>query len=445
MTAAFDGGSITSDAGALLLRQIEAKHSIIKNFALCFTDYRDPGRIEHSITELLTQRILGICLGYEDLNDHDTLRHDPLLAVACSKADPLGKNRTAARDRGMALAGKSTLNRLELSGEGDLGGERYKKIEADFPRIENYFAEMFLRKRGSEPKEIILDCDTTDDVIHGNQEGRFFHGYYDCYCYLPLYIFCGNDLLAAKQRSCNIDASKGTREELERIVGIIRAKWKKTKIIVRGDGGFCRNEIMDWCEKNGVFYIFGLARNKRLTHKIRKQMRKAKLKFAKTKRPAREFREFSYRTRNSWSANRRVIAKAEYLAKGENPRFIVTNIVGMSARTLYEREYCARGEMENRIKEQQLHLFADRTSTETMRGNQLRLWFSCVAYVAMNWLRDGYLAATEFAKSTCESIRLKFLKIGAQIRVSVRRIYISLSESCPLKDTFTRIAQSLRL
>jgi hypothetical protein len=443
--AVFDGGKITSDAGALFLREIEKKHHFIHHLSKCFTDYRDQDKIEHSLEELLSQRIFSICLGYEDLNDHDSLRYDPLIAIACNKNDPEGKDRESDRDKGKALAGKSTLNRLELSGEGDLSKERYKKIEADFSKIENFFVKTFLAKHKTPPEQIIIDIDSTDDEIHGNQEGRFFHGYYDCFCYLPLYIFCGDDLLAAKLRPSNIDGSYGVKKELKRIIKLIRKKWKKTKIIVRGDSGFCRDKIMSWCEGNGIHYIFGMAKNKRLLENIQDEMVLAKSQFMETKNPSRVFKEFIYKTLDSWNKERRIIAKAEYLEKGENPRFIVTNIESEeSAQELYENVYCARGEMENRIKEQQAYLFADRTSTETMRGNQLRLWFSGVAYVFLNMFREIGLKNTEYAESTCETIRLKFLKIGAQIKISVRRIYISLSESYPLKDIFMKIAFALR-
>ena len=444
--ASFDGSEITSNGGALILREMEKAKNFISKFAKCFTDYRDPDSIEHTVEELLSQRIFGICLGYEDLNDHDELRHDPLLAAVCGKIDLKGQNRELKRDRGKALAGKSTLNRLEMSGEGDLSKERYKKISYDSKLIEQYFIDIFLDSHKKEPEEIILDFDATDDPIHGNQEGSFFHGYYNCYCYLPLYIFSGDHFLGGILRQSNIDACAGTKEELERIVPHIRKKWPNVKIIVRGDSGFCRDEIMEWCEENDVYYLFGLAKNARLQKIINTEMIEAQKLFKETGRASRVFKDFTYQTLSSWSCERRVVGKAEHLEKGPNPRFVVTNIPEqeIDKQYLYEKVYCARGDMENRIKEQQLYLFADRTSSATMRANQLRLWFSSVAYVILSELRRSVLSGTEFEKSSCQSIRLKILKIGAQIKVSVRRIYISLSESYPYKNTFIQIMANIK-
>ena len=444
--ARFNGGTITSDAGALLLREVAGANSLFEDFARCFIDARDPRYIEHTVQELVSQRVYGICLGYEDLNDHDRLRLDPLLATVCGKEDPEGERRRVERDRGRALAGKSTLQRLETSEEQVGESERYKKIVYDAGTIENYFVEVFLKTYGEEPEEIILDVDATDDPVHGEQEGRFFHGYYDCYCYLPLYIFCGDYLLGAKLRPSNIDASEGVKKELERIVGKIREKWSKVRIIVRGDSGFCREEVMGWCEGNGVDYVFGIARNARLVKRIAKALKKVKRNYALTKEGQREYREFWYRTLKSWSRRRRVVAKAEYLDKGENPRFVVTSIGKelMEGKKLYEELFCGRGEMENRVKEQQLHLFSDRTSSATMRANQLRLWFSSVAYVVMNEVRKRALEGTEFARAQCETIRLKLLKIGAQVRVSVRRVYISLASGYPYQEVFWKVIENIR-
>jgi hypothetical protein len=444
--ACFDGGKITSDAGALILREIDKQKNFIKDFASCFTDYRNPDKIEHSIEELLKQRIFGICLGYEDLNDHDDLRHDPLLATACDKQDPLGNNRKKDRDKGKALAGKSTLNRLELSGEGKLSEHRYKKISHDVDKIEKYFVEKFLSSYSKAPKEIIIDVDATDDLIYGNQEGKYFHGYYGDYCYLPLYIFCDNHLLQAKLRPCNIDASAGTKEELERIIGQIREKWSNVNIIIRGDSGFCRDEIMSRCEANNVYYIFGIPKNNRLLKTMYKKMKKAKAKYYKTGKAARYFKDFRYKPLKSWKKTRRVVGKAEHLKKGENPRFVVTNLPKeyLKAKELYEDLYCSRGEMENRIKEQQLYLFSDRTSTATMKANQLRLYFSSVAYIILNEIRNVGLRGTKFDKYQCDNIRLKILKIGAEIKVSVRRVYVSLSESYPYKDIFYKIIENIK-
>ena len=444
--AKFDGGKITSDAGALLLREIDKANNLLKDFAGCFTDYRDCRYTEHRVRELISQRVYGICLGYEDLNDHDLLRNDPLLATMCGKEDPEGEGRKLVRDKGKALAGKSTLHRLETAHGDASKAERYKKVVYDAGAIEEYFVEVFLRTYGEKPKEIIIDVDATDDPLHGTQEGRFFHGYYDCYCYLPLYIFCEDHLLCAKLRVSNIDPAEGVVEELERIIKRIREEWPEVKILIRGDSGFCREEVMEWCEKHGVDYVFGIARNRRLVKKIEKVLKKVKRKYLISEKPQRVYRNFMYRTLNSWSRKRRVVGKAEYLPKGENPRFIVTSLSKeeIEGKELYEKIYCARGDMENRIKEQQLHLFADRTSSSTMRANQLRLWLSSVAYVIMHELRKRALQGTEFAKAQCETIRLKLLKIGAQVRVSVRRVYVSLASGYPYQDIFYKILKNIR-
>ncbi len=378
----FDGGKISSDAGVVLLREVERRTGLLAGLAECFTDHRDPRLIEHTVKELLGQRVYGLCLGYEDLNDHDQLRTDPMLAVAVDKADPLGESRRQAGDRGKALAGKCTLNRLELTGAQVDGQERYKKIAMDGDKIDRWMVDAFVAAQESAPEEIVLDLDATDDTIHGHQEGRFYHGYYGNYCYLPLYIFCGEHLLCARLRPSNIDACAGSVKELTNIVGRIREQWPDVKIVIRGDSGFCREQIMAWCEANDVSFVLGLAKNKRLINEIASELEQAKQQFEATGEPARVFKDFTYQTLKSWSRARRVIGKAEHLAKGSNPRFVVTSLPSdaFDARSLYEDEYCARGNMENRIKEQQLGLFADRTSAVTMRANELRLWFSSVAY-----------------------------------------------------------------
>jgi hypothetical protein len=439
----FDGGKITSDAGGLLLRECERATGIIRQFARCFTDHRDPDQIEHKVVELVGQRVYGLGLGYEDLIDHDAVRHDPLLAALVEKLDPLGRDRKRASDRGKALAGKSTLNRMELTPEGATSEDRYKKIEVNPAAVERLLVELFLQAHPEAPAEIILDLDATDDPIHGHQEGRFFHGNYDEYCYLPLYIFCGEFLLAAKLRSSNCDASFGALEEVSRIVGQIRAKWPKVRIVLRGDSGFCRELTMTWCESRGVDYLFGLPKNPRLQEQIAGELALAKTLFEESRQAARVFKEFEYRTLESWSCARRVIGKAEHLDKGPNPRFIVTSLTG-DARTLYEEVYCARGGMENRIKEEQLSLFADRTSAATMRANQLRLWFSSVAYGLMQAVRRLALRGTEMEKAQCQTIRLKLLKIGAQVKVTVRKVWVSLAEGCPYRELFERAHANLR-
>ena len=439
ITARFDAPAITSDGGGLLLRELDAKFGVIRQFAGCFDDFRSPRLIKHTVQELLAQRIFGIALGYEDLNDHEQLRHDPLLAVLAGKRHPTPQE-------GFALAGKSTLNRLELTPVAADEDSRYKKIVARHYKIENFFVDAFLQLNTTVPERIVLDLDATDDPLHGHQLGRFFHGYYRCYCYLPLYIFCGPHLLCAKLRPSNIDASAGSVKQLERIVTRIRAQWPKVKMVIRGDGGFCREQIMHWCEANGVGYVLGLAKNSRLKRALGKEMHQAKLQFEATGKASRVFRDFHYRTRKSWSRKRRVIGKAEHLAKGANPRFVVTSLSAeeFDAQTLYEKEYCARGEMENRIKEQQLYLFADRTSASTMRANQLRLWLSSVAYVLLNALRELGLKGTEFAKAQCHSIRLKLFKIGAAIQVTFRRVWVSLSASYPYAEIFQQVFDNLR-
>jgi hypothetical protein len=446
VTARFDGGAITSDAGGLLLREVEAKTSILRRFAACFTDYRDPERVEHTVPELMAQRIFALALGYEDLNDHDALRHDPLLAVLVGKADPTGQDRRRREDRGKSLAGKSTLNRLELTPVGADEKSRYKKIVARHRDIENFFVETFLSLHRTPPKEIVLDFDATDDPIHGHQLGRFFHGYYDGYCYLPLYIFCGEHLLCAKLRPADIDGAAGSVKQLAKIVERIRLAWPKIRIIVRGDSGFCRENLMRWCEENHVDYVLGLARNARLQRILGKELHEAKLQFEATGQASRVFKDFLYQTQKSWSRGRRVVGKAEHLSKGSNPRFIVTSLPTeeRDARTLYEDVYCARGEMENRIKEQQMCLFADRTSCATMRANQLRLWLSSVAYTLLMALRQFGLQGTEMATARCDTIRLKLLKLGALVRTTVRRVWISLSESCPYQRVFAQVYENLK-
>ncbi len=443
----FDGGSITSDAGGLLLRETEKRTGIISGFAQCFQDMRDPDLIEHTVAELVAQRIFGLALGYEDLNDHDDLRRDPLIAVLVGKEDPEGEKRIRERDRGKAGAGKSTLNRLELTPADPTAAElRYKKILMKPAEIDRLFVDVFLQAHDAAPEEIILDVDATDDPLHGNQEGRFFHGYYMNYCYLPLYIFCGEFLLCARLRPSNIDASEGTVEELKRIVGQIRSIWPGVRIVVRADSGFCRDEIMAWCEGEEIDFVLGLAKNERLKAMIEDEMRQAKELYEGTKKASRVFKDFRYETRQSWTRERRVVGKAEHLDKGSNPRFVVTSIAmeEMDARTLYEQLYCGRGDMENRIKEQQLWLFADRTSTGKMRANQLRLYFSSVAYTLMQALRRLGLQGTRMAAAQCNTIRLKLLKVGAQVKVTVRKVWISLAGGYPYSELFHQVYRNLQ-
>jgi hypothetical protein len=446
VVARFDGGAITSDAGGLLLRQVEERTGIIARLAGCFRDCRDPDKIEHTVEQLVGQRIYGLALGYEDLNDHDQLRQDPLLAALIGKHDPEGGDRRRERDRGKAGAGRSTLNRLELTPADANEKHRYKKIVLDEAAVDLAFVELFLEAHATAPEEIVLDLDATDDPIHGEQEGRFFHGFYNEYCYLPLYIFCGEFLLCARLRPSNIDASAGALEEVQRIVVRIRSSWPQVRIILRADSGFCRDKIMSWCEANRVDYVFGLAKNQRLVRAIGAELQQARREFEQTGKPARVFRELQYQTRKTWSRKRRVVAKAEHLAKGANPRFVVTSITPeqIAARELYEDFYCARGEMENRIKEQQLWLFADRTSTAYLRSNQIRLYLSSFAYLLMQALRRLGLKGTEMARAQCGTIRLKLLKIGAQVRITVRKIWVSMTSACPFASLFEEIYRNLQ-
>jgi Transposase DDE domain group 1 len=428
VVAAFDGGAITSDAGALLLGQVDRAIRLSERFAACFSDARMPELVEHQLDTMVMQRVFGIALGYEDLNDHDGLRCDPVMAVLAGKLE-------ARRADCAPLAGKSTLNRLELSRPEPT---RYHKISHDPAAIEPLFVDLFLEAHRRPPEQIILDLDATDDPLHGHQEGRFFHGYYDCHCYLPLYVFCGRHLLAAKLRRSNIDGAAGAVEEIARIIAQIRRRWPRVRILLRGDSGFAREALMAWCEANRVDYLFGLARNERLQAVITAEMVAATLESIQTGKPARRFKDFTYATLDSWSRERRVVGKAEVTGGEANPRFVVTSLkpAEAGAQHLYEKIYCARGEMENRIKECQLDLFADRTSAATMRANQLRLWFASMAYVLLCALRRIGLAHTQFADATCGTIRLKLLKLGALVRISVRRVKIAMASACPWQCEF---------
>lgn len=442
----FDGGVITSDGGGLLLREVEKQFGIIHRLAECFTDYRHESYIDHSVEELLAQRIYALALGYEDLNDHDELRNDPLFATVVGKSDPQGNDRIRKRDKGKPLAGSATLNRLELTPDNANSENRYKKIVADFDKINRLFVELFLQMHPEAPERIVLDIDATDDPLHGQQEGRFYHGYYGEYCYLPLYIFCGDFPLCASLHEADKHPGHLAIGELEPILMRIREVWQNVKIVLRGDSAFCTEDNMKWCEENGVDFILGLAKNERLKSEIADELEEAKSLHIETGKSARVFKDFTYKTLKSWSRERRIIGKAEHLAKGANPRFVVTSISSdeIDAKTLYEKEYCARGEMENRIKEQQLYLFADRTSTAFMRSNQLRLWFSTVAYVLINAFRHFALKCTELAKAQCHTIREKIFKIGALVKISARRIYLSLASGYPYEHIFQKAYENLQ-
>jgi hypothetical protein len=435
VVARFDGGTISSDGGALLLRQTEQRLNLLPRLAGCFLDGRSQDQVEHSVLEMLSQRVYGLALGYEDVNDHEQLRTDPVFGVLAGR-EQVDK----------PLAGKSTLNRLEL---GSGARDRYKKVTYWKDGIDELLVQVFVEAHEKAPAEIVLDVDTTDLPLHGKQEGRFFHGYYDEYCYLPLYVFSGEHVLCARLRESNHDASFGSVAELARIVAQIRAAWPEVRIILRGDSGFCRDELMSWCEDNGVDFVFGMARNQRLRKIIGSQLHEATQQWQQTGRPARVFAEFEYRTRKrkrgGWKRDRRVIAKAEHIDGKENPRFVVTSLRGerWTPQSLYEDFYCARGDMENRINEQ-FSLFADRVSSETMRANQLRLYLSVMAYVLISGLRRLGLKATELAAAQVSTIRTRLLKIGAQIRVSVRKVWVSMASSYPWQGLYQQVWDNLR-
>jgi hypothetical protein len=434
ITARFDGHPVTSDAGLLALKQTEANTGIIAQFAQCFHDHRDPQRIHFTVRQLLEQRVLGLCIGHEDLNDHEQWRHDPLLGAL------LG------RQADSPLAGKSTLNRLELTPVTADAGSRYKKITRDRQAIERLFVDLYVQQHPQPPAQIVLDLDATDNPLHGDQPGGFFHGYYDAYCYLPLYIVAGDFVLAAKLRPGNVGAARGARRQLQQVVERLRGHWPGVRIVVRGDSGFCNDELMSYCEQSGLDYVLGMARNPRLLQAVRTQMWEASLLARQTGRAARVFTEFKYRTCDSWSHSRRVIAKAEQLGDKANPRFVVTNLPGTTwrAQRLYEDLYCERGEMENRIKETQLQLFAGRTSTGSFRGNQLRLWLSVVAHSLMQALRLQGLAGTALARAQPQTVRQRLLKLGATVRVTVRKVWVALSVSFPEQDLFTTLCRNLQ-
>ncbi|MDE0512615.1 MAG: IS1380 family transposase [Gammaproteobacteria bacterium] len=446
VTGRFDGGRLTSDGGGLLLREVERRLDLFSRLAGCFTDYRRAGMVEHPVESLLAQRVYGLALGYEDINDHDTLRNDSLLALLVGKADLTGERRRRVRDQGYPLAGSSTLNRLELGTPEHAHCHRYQKVVASPEELDRLLVDVFLESHRRAPSVLWLDLDATDDPLHGKQEGRFFHGYYKSYCYLPLYIFCGEHLLCARLRPADRDAQAGSVAELARIIRQLRQRWPKVQLIVRGDSGFCREELMAWCETNKVGYLFGLAKNPRLETLIAKALQKSHRRYLQTRRASRRFRELRYRTRTSWSRTRRVVAKAEHLAKGPNPRFVVTNLDTKTAgaQRLYEELYCARGEMENRIKEQQLDLFADRTSTATLRANQLRLYLSSFAYLLMHGLRRLGLAGTRWARAQCGTIRTQILKVSAHVRITARRVWLAFASGYPHQAAFAAVLQRLQ-
>jgi hypothetical protein len=434
IVAEFSGGTISSDGGGLLLQETDSKMNLLTRFSQCFVDLRNPDLIEHSVEQLIRQRVYALALGYEDLNDHDQLRQDPLLVVMAGKAEPGTE----------LLAGKSTLNRLEL---GTGMPTRYKKITFWRDSVDELLVNVFLEAHPVAPQQIVLDIDTTDLALHGKQEDRFYHGYYKHYCYLPLYIFCGDHVLCARLRPSSIGPAVGSRKEVERIVQQIRQRWPEVEIILRGDSWFCSNELMAWCEQQDrVAYVVGMARNQRVEGLLAGPLAEAKQQFEATQQPARIFIEFEHETLNgTWSKKRRVVAKAEYIDGKSNPRFIVTSLDSESweRQKLYEELYCARGDMENRIKEQFV-LFADRVSASTMRANQLRIYLSVIAYTLMYGLRRLGLAATSMATAQVGTIRLRLLKIGALIQVTVRKVWVRMASSYPYQALFSQVLQQLR-
>lgn len=454
--ANFEGGKITSDAGIVLIAELDKKLKITERFSDCFEDHRNLSYVDYAVNQLLAQRVYGIILGYEDVNDHDKLRYDPALAIALERLNFINSSKAD-------LAGKSTINRLEYCPETIINQKtsRYHKIEHNPKEIEKTFVDIFLESYKKPPKQIILDMDVTDDPVHGSQEGAFFNTHYQGVCYAPLYIFCGHHLLVAKLRSSNVDPAEGALEELQRIIGMIREKWKETQIIVRGDSAYAREDIMKFCEEQeGVDYVIAMASNSQLKLRAMDTIEKAKSDYEQRLEPVTKlmetlfssdeqleevgelvpesifYRSLYYKTQKSWSCSRRVVTKVCHNSKGSNIRHVVTSLPAskIPPSKLYTDKYCPRGEMENRIKEQQLDLFADRTSTQTFESNQLRLWLSSIAYVLMQAFRHNCLSKTAFAKATVGTIRLNFLKLGARITVSVRRILIAIASSCPYQD-----------
>ena len=435
-TTSFDGGAITSDGGVLLLQEVEKRCRILERFGECFVDFRNPKLITHSAQQLATQRVLALALGYEDLSDHDALRSDPLLTSVAGKHERSGQ----------LLASSATLGRVENASPGLAEGDRHRRMYVDFGRVDRLMADLFIESQETPPSEVILDLDATDAKIHGKQQGRFFHGYYDEYCYLPLYIFAGDHVLGARLRRANTDGADGSVEELERIVPRLREAWPEVRIVVRADSGFCRDWLLTWCEEHNVDYVIGTARNARLEALLAPSLEEAKRRHDRSLRPERVFIDLEYQTRTTWSRSRRVVGKAEHLQRGANPRFVVTSFSAeeWEARALYEELYCARGDMENRIKEQQLDLFADRVSCHWERGNQTRLYFSAIAYTLLEALRRLGLSGTEMARAQCGTIRLRLLKVGARIRSTARRIWVHCSEHHPWQREFVAAWRRLR-
>ena len=427
----------------MLLRQVDRSIGLTRGLAKCFADGRDQRFVEHSAEQLMAQRVYGLVLGYEDLNDHADLRRDPLLAVAAEKIDPLGMDRRLDSDKGRALAAPATLQRLESAV--DHPGSRYHKIGACIGKMRTYLLQTGVRTLNKATKEVIVDLDATDARLHGHQEGRFFHGYYGDYCYLPLLVYIGSVAVWAQLRSSDRDAADGAVAALEPIVAAIRQRCPKARIIVRGDSGFCREELMAWCEQHRVDYCLGLARNARLQEALQPTMSRARECAALCGGHTRKFTEFSYRTLDSWSRSRRVIGKAEILGDKDNPRFVVTTLSSADSapQALYEELYCARGQMENAIKEHQLDLFGERLSCAGFAANEVRLLLASFAHLLIERLRAIGLQGTELAQATAGTIRLKLLKIAAVVEVSVRRVRLRLASACPRQSLFATVHRQL--
>ena len=446
VVADFSGGTLSSDGGVLLLRQVDRGLGVSRSLARCFNDLRDARWVDHQLEQLLAQRINGLALGYEDINDHQTLRLDPLLAVACEKRDPLGQDRLLPEFRGVALAAPSTLNRLELSNNKQT---RCHKLPHDPEKIEDCLLEKAVRCLPKHAREVVLDLDAMGHLLHGLQEGRHFNAYYDDYCYLPLYVMAGDILLWAELRTAEHGAAHGVVRALEKIIAAIRKRCPKARIIVRADSGFCNDEILSWCEgQEEVYYGVGVGKTSVLIEKLEPALAQARARHCLVGTATRAFAEFQHQTvSGSWSRSRRVIGKAEVTSQGDNPRFVVTNLPAegfeqdeapdrFTPANLYEVLYCARGECENVLKQQVLDLHADRMSTHHMASNQLRLWLSAFAYLLVERVRTLGCRGTDLARATAGTIRLKLFKVAAQVKVSVRRVYVQLSTAYPFQNLF---------
>jgi hypothetical protein len=442
----FSAGRVSSDGGGLLLREANRRLRLSERLASCFTDHRKPWLIDHTVRDLVAQRVLGLALGYEDLVDHEELAKDPLLAALVGKTDVTGESRLQCREQPLASA--STLGRVERTKSDATAASRYEKVVIDFDAVEDLFLTMYIESyEGVEPSRIIIDLDPSDVPLHGGQEERFFHGYYGHYCYLPMYAYCGEYPLSVQLRPSNIDGAFGAKELFERIVSKLRRSWPTTHIILRADSGFCRDELLTWCEETeGVDYVVGVAKNSRLKKALARQMTRAHREHLQTGEAVRYFSDLRYQTVKTWTRPRRVVGKAEHLAKGENPRFVVTSLLAreFEKRYLYEELYCARGEMENRIKEQQLDLFGNRASCHTFRGNAIRLWFSMAAHWLVVTVRTVALSGTALESAQAETLRNKLFKIGAVVTVSVRRLYVQLSSAFPRKELLAAALSRLR-